>query len=384
MDILPPDILPHSEMLNGGSYAERLDYFQGKMRKSPISSDCFVFVGSGCSLKVHHGALCLQQGALRGVKDEPIMIWPGVSPIKQIVFLSTSGYISLDAIHWCSHQGISIAIIDNDGHLLHSYTPGVDAHVEMRRLQYRACDAEMGISIARELVRFKTLAQINTLKRLPPREPEEERFVMMYGTEVCVTNEPVWKSLDRELFHLDRMTDVNALRLFEARMARTYWNALIGLPIQWNKRDEKAVPPHWRIITERISPLSYNAQRAINPFHAALNYMYAVVEHQLLVAIHTEGLDPACGFLHANYSDQSSLVYDLVEPLRPLVDGKVLSFFGRETFKRGDFTLGCDGRVLFNPQLLRYLVASCSLDRLIFGGSVLWLKNWLVSTGRLL
>ncbi|HEX9133820.1 MAG TPA: hypothetical protein VF844_16130, partial [Ktedonobacteraceae bacterium] len=105
MDDIPPDI-SSSPLLNGNSYSERLNYFHERIANSLTRSDQFIFVGSGCSLKVSNGALHLQQGSLRGVKPEPVILYPGIHNIRQIVFISSSGFLSLDAIHWCKRNGI--------------------------------------------------------------------------------------------------------------------------------------------------------------------------------------------------------------------------------------------------------------------------------------
>jgi len=322
-----------------------------------------------------HDALCLSPGSVRGEKNGPIMLYRGVHSIKQIVFISSSGFVTLDALHWCSQQGISIVLMDKTGHLMYSCTPEPATYAELRRLQYRTCGTDAGVSIAREIVYRKTIAQIVTLKTLA--KSKYKQIFKKYRLK-RVWSKPEWEILEDSLVEILRMKEIREIRTLEARLAMIYWNAFTGIPIKWQTKDAKIVPPHWKEITERSSPLSSNntGRRAINPFHAALNYMYAVTEHQLLGAIHLEGLDPACGFLHVD-----SLVYDLVEPLRSVVDGRVFSFFISTAFKRGDFTLTTDGHVMFNPELLRWLVTSCKLDETISGGIVSWLKDFLLRSG---
>ena len=56
------------------------------------------------------------------------------------------------------------------------------------------------------------------------------------------------------------------------------------------------------------------------------------------------------------YSGEHGLVYDVVEPLRPLVDQKLLEFVRRQKFAAGDFTLLSNGICRLNPQLARNVV----------------------------
>jgi hypothetical protein len=52
----------------------------------------------------------------------------------------------------------------------------------------------------------------------------------------------------------------------------------------------------------------------------------------------TQGFDVACGFLHADLKGRDSLVYDVMEPLRGMVDGLVLRFLSAHTLHYGDLT----------------------------------------------
>ncbi len=84
----------------------------------------------------------------------------------------------------------------------------------------------------------------------------------------------------------------------EAQAARAYWPALLG-------------------DTFRRDPDGSGT-------NALLNYGYAVVRAAVARAIVSAGLLPALGIHHANRGDAFCLADDLVEPLRPLVDARVL------------------------------------------------------------
>jgi CRISPR associated protein Cas1 len=172
----------------------------------------------------------------------------------------------------------------------------------------------------------------------------------------------------------------------EGRNASYYWGAYVGIPLHWRQKDEKLVPPHWRVITDRPSSLSgLSPRRAICPFHAALNYLYGVAEHLLLCSIRTAGLDPACAFLHADHAYRNSLVYDLIEEHRAEIDRKVLEFFERTTLQSGDITMLPMGQITLNKELSRYMIVSCLPDPRKLGDTVTWLiktlagkhPNWL-------
>jgi CRISPR-associated protein Cas1 len=70
-------------------------------------------------------------------------------------------------------------------------------------------------------------------------------------------------------------------------------------------------------------------KNASDPFNAALNYGYGFLESECRMAINTLGLEPSVGFLHdfSDYQTKQSLVYDLQEPFRWLVDVPVIQAF---------------------------------------------------------
>ena len=87
-----------------------------------------------------------------------------------------------------------------------------------------------------------------------------------------------------------------------------------------------------------------------------LNYAYAVLESQVRTQVLMAGLDPTIGVLHGSYSGKNGLVFDLMEPLRPIIDRKVLEFVQGHTFHPVDFTIRSDGVCRLNPEMARHVV----------------------------
>jgi len=333
------------------------------------NSDTLVLNGHNCSLRVSNSALHVKQGKLMGVDREPIIYYKGVVPIRTIVIMGRSGTISVEAFHWCKEQNISLVMLDGVGNVLYSLSPESESNAKLRRAQYQAIDTGMAGFIARELVQRKVQSQVDTLKSLFPE-------YMKMGREL----KPVWKMLEDSLPDLKRMTEVLDIQMLEARSAVHYWEAFKGLPLYWTPRDEDRVPPHWQSISERMGSMSVGpgAKSARNPFHAALNYLYGVAEHLLLCSILAAGLDPSCGFLHADVVNRNSLVYDLIEPHRSEVDAKVLGFFNRTMLRAGDVILLPQGQIMLNKELSRYLIVSCLPDAKKLGNTVSWLVKCLM------
>jgi CRISPR-associated protein Cas1 len=78
---------------------------------------------------------------------------------------------------------------------------------------------------------------------------------------------------------------------------------------------------------------------ASDPFNAALNYGYGFLEAECRLVINAVGLESAVGFLHdfSDYQTKESLVYDLQEPFRWLVDLSVIHAFESGMLDLHDF-----------------------------------------------
>jgi CRISPR-associated protein Cas1 len=101
------------------------------------------------------------------------------------------------------------------------------------------------------------------------------------------------------------------------------------------------------------------------PIHrkATTTAAYGVLESQVRMQVVAAGLDPTIGILHGNARGQHGLVYDLMEPQRPIVDRKVLEFVQSRTFHPADFTLANNGICRLNPELARNVVRAVATSR---------------------
>ena len=86
-----------------------------------------------------------------------------------------------------------------------------------------------------------------------------------------------------------------------------------------------------------------------------LNYAYAVLHSQMQIEAIGEGYDPRLGIMHESCPEARALIFDLVEPRRPIVDAAVLRFASAELFSGADFVIRDDGVCRLAPQLARRL-----------------------------
>ena len=73
------------------------------------------------------------------------------------------------------------------------------------------------------------------------------------------------------------------------------------------------------------------------------------------------GLDPGLGILHADQPNRDSLVYDLMEPVRPEVDAWLFRLFGERRFSRNDFFETPEGQIMLTKPLAHQLAQTLPL-----------------------
>ena len=86
-----------------------------------------------------------------------------------------------------------------------------------------------------------------------------------------------------------------------------------------------------------------------------LNYAYAILEVEASLMLQAWGFDPSVGILHADERYRPSLSADLMEPVRPIVDGLVLDLVEERRFRRGELDETREGLCRLGPSLAREL-----------------------------
>jgi CRISPR-associated protein Cas1 len=74
------------------------------------------------------------------------------------------------------------------------------------------------------------------------------------------------------------------------------------------------------------------------------------------------GFDTSVSYLDAMKHGRPSLIFDLIEPLRPRLDRRLIEFISSNTFTKDDFTISIQGVCKLNPQLARRIVSASLPD----------------------
>jgi CRISPR-associated endonuclease Cas1 len=151
---------------------------------------------------------------------------------------------------------------------------------------------------------------------------------------------------------------VSALLGLEGGAGFAYFNAWQSLPLRWKGISRHPIPRDWHAVGQRYSFAwkKGESRNATHPVNAILNYAYAILESQVRIQVTAAGFDPTIGFLHSGRGGRADFVLDLMEPLRPKVDRKILEFVQAHTFHPADFTIRTDGVCRLNPEIAKMVV----------------------------
>lgn len=172
----------------------------------------------------------------------------------------------------------------------------------LRRKQYKFVSTKQATKWAYRIIKLKIDAQLSNLIFIADRKPSLNEEVDKAKGEINLQLAKITTAYMNE----KPCTKINIL-FAEAFAASRYWT-LIG---------QKLPPPF--TFTNRVK------RYAGDPFNICINYLYGVLRNQTETAVLSMGLDPALGIMHRDGYKMPSLVFDLMEPFRPITDRLLLN-----------------------------------------------------------
>ncbi len=286
--------------------------------------------GYGLRFFVSRGRLVIEDGFPNEGQRRRLVLSRGTCTLQRIVVVGRTGLVTLDALQWLAHLGIALLFVGVGGRLTSVLTPGglEGSKARLHRLQAAARTSEAGIRIARFLIGRKLGGQREMLEWLtdPGRQvPSARRDHHQRLRSIALT----LRSLEDRF---ERITDLEEIVEAERSGGQLYWSVLSGVPLRWKPKAATRVPEHWLTTQRRESFRTGNRNGATDPTNALLNYGYALLEAETRIACYSGGLHPGLGIIHADRDGRASFVYDLMEPVRPVVDRMVFEFIRRHTF----------------------------------------------------
>lgn len=299
-----------------------------------VMGGVLVLTGYGLHVGVDHGHLVWSDGIGRNRRSGKLN--RATCDLKRLVVLGHSGTISFEALRWLHDIGASFVQFDADGTVIVANGPcGLD-DARLRRAQALGSTNGIGESIRRSLLEGKIDGQHALLARIAGTE-QFQAAILQARDQLATASNP------------------STLRLVEAQAANAYWAAWSSQAIRFSKRDASLVPTHWLTFGQRRSEITGRSRLASNPINALLNYLYAILETEVRLAILAMGLDPGLGIIHADQKSRDSFVFDLIEPLRPQADGYLLTLLQDRTFTAKEFFETREGVCRLMPPLTTML-----------------------------
>lgn len=369
----PAQLPNRSVQLDSAAWADRCRYWfnaitQPKRSGPPKrhSHEPLILTGHGMRLCVHHGALVVRNGFTHYPQaPEEHRFFPGDRRLpSRIIVIDGSGSLSFDVMTWLSEQRVPLVKLDWRGNVVSVIGSNNAADPKRFALQLSATRGRKAVDIAVGLIRQKIANSIITLKTEIP-DGAARKFALDKIEQEALT-----------IKHRPPKT-ISGLLGLEGRVAYAYFKAWQELPLRWNGTKRRAISDDWRKFGQRQSFARKKGRNrnASHPMNAILNYAYAVLESQIRIQVLAQGYDPTIGFLHAYMADRPAFVLDLMEPLRPVVDRKVLEFVRTHTFHPADFIIRADGVCRLNQEMVRAIVRTVASVEIIADRKALTFKK---------
>ncbi|MDX2180973.1 MAG: CRISPR-associated endonuclease Cas1 [Bryobacteraceae bacterium] len=228
--------------------------------------------------------------------------------LQEVIVGSRGISVSSDFIEEACRRGIRVGFLMGNGRPYALLTsPLLNATVETRRAQFRACESAVGVEIARWIVAGKLRNQ-ERLLRYFARARSGDPAAKLLSTASSI------KRFRRQALAVEGEAprDVrDSLMGLEGVGGRMYWDCL-GLLLPDGGFEGRV------------------HQGPGGPVNAALNYGYSILTAHVWGSAMNAGLEPFAGFLHVERSGKPSLALDLVEEFRqPVVDRALFAWLNK-------------------------------------------------------
>jgi len=246
------------------------------------------------------------------------------------IMITTSAYLSTDAIKLAVDKNIDLVFLNEFGEpygrVWHSK---LGSTVLIRRRQLEIANSEGGLNLAKGWVLTKFDNQIEFLDRLRRTRAKKEEEIIRH---ILMLKELRDKMDNLEGSLEERRDSIMGL---EGAGGKIYFDALNF------------------IMPQRFKFEGRSRQPAKDEFNCMLNYGYGVLYSLVEKACIIAGLDPYIGFIHSDNYNKKSLVFDLIEIFRILVDRTVVYLFSQRMVKkdyfdkvRGGLSLNKEGKAV--------------------------------------
>lgn len=248
------------------------------------------------SLRVSGGELLLEEAGEEGTKTLTKF------PFQKLLALFVIGHITVTTplIDKCKRYGVALVVMKSNLRPVFFWADAAEGNFLLRRRQYAF--GENDLSVARALMKSKIANQQRALVKT--RRKNEITLEAMAQCKAALDT-------------LDDVTDYNQLMGLEGVVSKLYFAAYFQ-DHNWHGR-------HPRIKDDILN--------------VTLDIGYTILFNFMECNLRLFGFDLYVGVYHRLWFKRKSLVCDLVEPFRCLIDHATLLAFNRKQFVAKDFEL---------------------------------------------
>ena len=303
-----------------------------------------IICGHGARLNIERGTLYVKNGFTHyPQKQEEFRYFRGDPHLpNRIIIIDASGSITFDVLEWLSQQEIPLIHLNWQGDIICVANSSYSADPKLVAAQRKALENGSGFLQFQKLIADKFRNSISTLQLLPDSAEKLAAIEYLKSSIILLSK--------KKIISNDEMLGI------EGQGAALYFAAWRGIPIKWKLSKKEFIPNDWNVIGGRRSAISKSNRNARHPVNAMLNYGYAILQAQVKMNIIAEGLDPTIGLSHSVGIYRDALVLDRMEPLRPVIDAKIVKFMLGETFTTSDFIITNEGHCRLNSRLAQQIV----------------------------
>ncbi len=246
------------------------------------------------NLKVVNGELLLENTEIKKTLTK--------LPFQKILALFVIGHITITTalIDKCTKNGIPIVVMKPNFRPVFFFSITAEANFLLRQKQYELDKNDL--QIPKILVANKIQNQLRNLEKT-----RMKTHLIQNAKEQC----------ELALSIVTDTSDYNTLMGLEGRIAKTYFSAYFEI-LEWKARCPRA---------------------KTDPLNVTLDIGYTILFNYIEAFVRLFGFDPYIGVYHRLWFKRKSLICDLMEPFRCLIDQQVRKAFNTKQCKAEDFNL---------------------------------------------
>lgn len=247
-------------------------------------------------LRVNNGELLLEE-----VTDDTKKILTKF-PFQKILALFVTGHISVTTplIEKCKKFNVALVVMKPNLRPVFYWSNAAEANYLLRQRQYQYSKTDL--SIAKAIVSNKIQNQIQALKKTRRKDK-----LTQHGIEQC----------NAALNSITDISDYNSLLGIEGIASKSYFTAYFQ-DLDWKGRKPRV---------------------KCDILNVTLDIGYTILFNYIECFVRMFGFDLYIGVYHRLWFKRKSLICDLMEPFRCLVDHIVLLAFNRKQFSTKDFVV---------------------------------------------